>query len=65
MPRRNAWDPQPKRVPAPKEPVMAHLRLPPADGIIEWHRHTWGQLACTRLGSIRVSAPGMMWIVPL
>lgn len=44
---------------------MAHLRLPPADGIIEWHRHTWGQLACPRVGSIRVSAPSMMWIVPL
>lgn len=44
---------------------MAHLRLPPPDGVIEWHRHTWGQLACPRVGSIRVSAPGMMWIVPL
>ncbi|ABE36386.1 transcriptional regulator, AraC family [Paraburkholderia xenovorans LB400] len=65
MPRRDAWDPQPKRVPTRKEPVMAHLRLPPPDGIIEWHRHTWGQLACPRVGSIRVSAPGMMWIVPL
>jgi AraC-like DNA-binding protein len=43
---------------------MVHLRLPPADSVISWHRHTWGQLNCPRMGSIRVSVPGKMWIVP-
>jgi AraC-like DNA-binding protein len=65
MPQRISYDPLPKRVPTVDEPVMAHLRLPPVDGVVRWHRHTWGQLACPRQGSIRVSAPGMMWIVPL
>lgn len=64
MPRRAAYDPQPKLVPTRRNPVRAHLRLPPTDSVVEWHRHTWGQLACPRIGSIRVSAPGMMWIVP-
>jgi len=65
MPRRTAYDPQPKRVPTRANPVMAHLRVPPADAVVEWHRHTWGQLVCPRIGSIRVRARGMMWIVPL
>lgn len=43
---------------------MAHLRLPPADSVIHWHRHAWGQLNCPRQGSLRVSVPGKMWIVP-
>jgi AraC-like DNA-binding protein len=43
---------------------MVHLRLPPADSVISWHRHTWGQLICPRQGGIRVSVPGKMWIVP-
>ncbi|WP_261530960.1 AraC family transcriptional regulator [Burkholderia multivorans] len=34
------------------------------DAVIDWHRHTWGQLACPGEGSIRVSVPGAMWIVP-
>lgn len=64
MPRRANYDPYPKRVPTPDEPVTVHLRLPPADAVISWHRHAWGQLACPRQGSIRVCVPGMMWIVP-
>ncbi|TDY49779.1 AraC family transcriptional regulator [Paraburkholderia rhizosphaerae] len=65
MPRqRTAYDPYPKHTPTPREPVRVHLRVPPADGVIRWHRHVWGQLACPRTGSIRVSVPGMMWIVP-
>ncbi len=65
MPRRISYDPLPKLGPSVNEPVMVHLRLPPPDGIIERHRHTWGQLVYPRQGSIRVSTPGMMWIVPL
>jgi AraC-like DNA-binding protein len=64
MPRRIAYDPLPKRVPSVAEPVMVHLRLPPADSVVKWHRHTWGQLNCPKRGSIRVSVPGKMWIVP-
>lgn len=62
--QRTAYDPVPKRGPTDAEPVTVHLRLPPADSVIGWHRHRWGQLACPRQGSIRVSVPGMMWIVP-
>lgn len=64
MPRRAAYDPFPKRIPTVSEPVMVHLRLPPADSVISWHRHNWGQLNCPRKGSIRVSVAGKMWIVP-
>jgi AraC-like DNA-binding protein len=64
-PPRPAYDPQPKLVPGPDEPVTAHLRTPPADALVRWHRHAWGQLACPRHGSIRVSAAGMTWIVPM
>jgi AraC-like DNA-binding protein len=64
MPGRPAYDPLPKRVPTQTEPVTVHLRLPPTDSVISWHRHAWGQLNCPRLGSIRVSVPGTMWIVP-
>ena len=65
MPKRLAYDPQPKRAPGLDEPIMVHLRTPPVDGVVQWHRHTWGQLACPRLGSIRVSALGMTWTVPM
>ncbi len=65
MPKRIAHDPQPKRVPSVAEPITVHLRKPPVDGVIRWHRHTWGQLACPRQGSIRVSVPGMTWVAPL
>lgn len=64
MPPRTVYDSYAKRVPTNAEPVMVHLRLPPADGVIPWHRHTWGQLTCPQHGSIRVSVPGKMWIVP-
>lgn len=64
MPRRAPYDPQPRIAPSVGEPVVVHLRLPPADAIVERHRHKWGQLACPRLGSMRVSTPGMVWIVP-
>jgi len=65
MPKRLAYDPQPKRAPGLDEPIMVHLRAPPVDGVVHRHRHTWGQLACPRLGSIRVSALGMTWTVPM
>jgi AraC-like DNA-binding protein len=65
MPRqRTAYDPYPKHKPTPAEPVIVHLRVPPADGVIPWHTHAWGQLVCPHQGSVRVSVPGMMWIVP-
>jgi AraC-like DNA-binding protein len=65
MPRqRTAYDPYPKHKPTPAEPVVVHLRVPPADGVIQWHTHVWGQLVCPHKGSVRVSVPGMMWIVP-
>jgi AraC-like DNA-binding protein len=65
MPRqRTAYDPYPKHKPTPAEPVIVHLRVPPADGVIHRHTHAWGQLVCPHKGSVRVSVPGMMWIVP-
>ncbi|KUZ89222.1 AraC family transcriptional regulator [Burkholderia ubonensis] len=64
MPRRSSYDPFPKLAPTPTEPVMVHLRRPPVDSVIRRHRHSWGQLNCPRFGSIRVSVPGTMWIVP-
>ncbi len=65
MPRRTFYDPLPKHTPTAEDPIMVHLRQPPVDGLIGWHRHPWGQLTCPRQGSIRVSVPGMMWIVPI
>jgi len=64
MPRRVAYDPLLRQAPSVAEPVTVHLRLPPADSVIRWHRHAWGQLNFLRHGSIRVSVPGKMWIVP-
>jgi AraC-like DNA-binding protein len=64
MPRRVAYDPLPKHVPTAAEPVMVHLRAPPTDAVIGWHRHRWGQIVCPLRGSVRVSVPAMAWIVP-
>lgn len=64
MPKRIFFDPQPKHAPTARVPVTAHLRRPPVNGVIRWHRHAWGQLVCPLQGSVRVSAPGITWIVP-
>lgn len=64
MPKRPAYDPQPRRVPRRREPVTVHLRRPPENAIVRAHHHDWGQLVCPRRGSVRVSAGGMTWIVP-
>ncbi|MDB5807791.1 MAG: transcriptional regulator, AraC family [Betaproteobacteria bacterium] len=64
MPKRPAYDPQPRRVPDLREPVTVHLRHPPENAIVRAHHHAWGQLVCPRQGSVRVSAAGMTWIVP-
>ncbi len=44
--------------------MQVHLRIPPVDGVVLWHQHPWGQMVCPRMGNIRVSAAGTMWIVP-
>jgi AraC-like DNA-binding protein len=64
MPGRVAYDPQPRAAPNRQDPVQVHLRMPPVDGVVRWHQHRWGQIACPRIGNIRVSAAGTMWIVP-
>lgn len=64
MPKRPAYDPQPRRMPRRREPVTVHLRRPPENAIVRAHHHAWGQLVCPRRGSVRVSAGGMTWIVP-
>jgi AraC-like DNA-binding protein len=64
VPRRVPYDPLPKQAPTASKPVMVHLRLPPVDAVIDWHRHRWGQIACPLRGSIRVSVATMTWIVP-
>ena len=65
MPTRIDYDPQPKLGPSAGTPIQVHLRRPPRDGVIRWHRHPWGQLACLRRGNMRVSAAGAMWVVPI
>ncbi len=64
MPKRINYDPLPKHAPTAAYPVMVHRRLPPANAVVSWHRHAWGQIACPRQGSLRVSVAGIVWIVP-
>lgn len=64
MPKRLSYDPQPKWPPTPRRPATVHLRRPPADALIAEHKHSWGQIVCPQVGTIRVRAAATAWIVP-
>lgn len=66
MPRaRQPFLPSPRHPPSRREPVTAHLRKPPVDGLVPRHSHPYGQLACPTIGAIRLTAQNVSWIAPM
>ncbi|VVE47299.1 HTH-type transcriptional regulator NimR [Pandoraea morbifera] len=57
--------PMPRTAPSAVTPVVAHLRTPPPDALIEPHRHEWGQLICPQRGGLRITAGETSLIVPV
>lgn len=57
--------PMPRTAPSAATPVVAHLRTPPPDALIEPHRHEWGQLICPQRGGLRITAGETSLIVPV
>lgn len=57
--------PTPRHAPTREVPVIAHLRTPPVDALIEPHRHAWGQLICPLRGGLRITAGNTTLIAPI
>lgn len=57
--------PMPRTAPSADVPVIAHLRTPPADALIESHRHPWGQLIFPLRGGLRIIAGNTSLIAPI
>ncbi|WP_281718369.1 helix-turn-helix transcriptional regulator [Pandoraea apista] len=57
--------PVPRTAPSREVPVVAHLRTPPPDALIETHSHAWGQVICLQRGGLRVRAGDTSLIAPV
>lgn len=61
---RPGYAPTSREHPSATQPVVAYLREPPPNAVIQRHRHPWAQVSFPLHGSLRVQAAHCAWVVP-